>query len=71
LKHGTLDTNRARSRELHAPGNTLAESAIDNPYMFNGRRYDPESGFYWYRTRYLDPLAGRFTTRDTIGVWGA
>jgi hypothetical protein len=25
---------------------------------------------YWYRTRYLDPIAGRFTTRDTIGIWG-
>ena len=38
--------------------------------MFNGRVYDPETGFYYYRTRYLDPRAGRFTTRDTIGIWG-
>jgi len=45
-------------------------SAIGNPYHFNGRRYDPETGLYYYRTRYLDPQAGRFTTRDTIGIWG-
>ena len=25
---------------------------------------DPETGLYWYRTRYYDPLAGRFTSRD-------
>jgi RHS repeat-associated protein len=24
----------------------------------------------FYRTRYLDPKVGRFTTRDTIGIWG-
>ncbi len=45
-------------------------SAIGNPYLFTGRRYDLETGWYYYRTRYLDPAAGRFTTRDTIGMWG-
>ncbi len=44
-------------------------SSVGNPYLFSGRRYDPESGWYYYRTRYLDPLAGRFTTRDSIGIW--
>jgi len=51
-------------------GEPSASSVVENPYMFTGRRYDPETGFYYYRTRYLDPLAGRFTTRDTIGIWG-
>ncbi len=45
-------------------------SAVGNPYLFTGRRYDPETAWYHYRTRYLDPTAGRFTTRDTIGIWG-
>jgi RHS repeat-associated protein len=45
-------------------------SGVGNPYLFTGRRYDPESGWYHYRTRYLDPETGRFTTRDTIGIWG-
>ncbi len=44
-------------------------SAIGNPYLFTGRRIDPETGLYYYRTRYLDPIAGRFTTRDRIGIW--
>ena len=48
----------------------VEESLLDNPYLFTGRRYDTESGWYHYRTRYLDPLAGRFTTRDPVGIWG-
>lgn len=45
-------------------------SANANPYMYTGRRYDPETGWYYYRTRYLDSIAGRFTTRDSIGIGG-
>jgi RHS repeat-associated protein len=51
-------------------GSPLAGSVIGNTTLFTGRRYDLETGLYYYRTRYLDPLAGRFTTRDTIGIWG-
>lgn len=57
--------------EFYAPGgNPRAQSAIGNPNLFTGRRYDPETGWYYYRTRHLDPKAGRFTTRDSIGIWG-
>lgn len=45
-------------------------SGFGNPLLFNGRRYEPETGLYYYRTRYLDPQVGRFTTRDDIGIWG-
>ncbi len=34
-----------------------------NSYIIRLTRYDPETGLYYYRTRYLDPLTGRFTTR--------
>jgi RHS repeat-associated protein len=54
-----------------APDQTqLSVSAIQNTRLFNGREYDAETGLYYYRTRYLDPRTGRFTTRDTIGIWG-
>lgn len=39
-------------------------------YGFQGRAYDDETGFYYFRTRYLDPRSGRFTTRVAIGIWG-
>lgn len=32
----------------------LISSSISNPLLFTGRRYDPETSLYDYRTRYLD-----------------
>lgn len=51
-------------------GQVQEMSGIGNPYLFQGRRFDDESGFYYYRSRYLDPAAGRFISRDYIGTWG-
>jgi len=48
-------------------GQVISESAINNPYMFTGRRYDKETGLYYYRARYYDPLTGRFLQRDPKG----
>ena len=45
-------------------------SALDNPFMFTGRRLDGETGLYYYRTRYLNTEQGRFISRDMAGVWG-
>jgi RHS repeat-associated protein len=53
-----------------ALGTPLTGTAYGNPYLFTGRRYDPESQFYYYRNRYYDPRVGQFTTRDPIGIWG-
>jgi RHS repeat-associated protein len=55
---------------MNGSGIPISQSAIHSPYLFTGREYDPETGWYYYRTRYLEPVAGRFTTRDTIGIWG-
>ena len=49
--------------------NPLATTQIGNLTLFTGRRYDPETGFYFYRSRYLDPQSGRFISSDSIGVW--
>jgi len=46
---------------------SLPGSAIGNPYMFTGREYDPETGFYYYRARYYDPVWGRFLQQDPLG----
>ncbi|RLE19791.1 MAG: hypothetical protein DRJ50_11750, partial [Actinobacteria bacterium] len=51
-------------------GDVIPESAVGNRYLFTGRRYDPETGWYLHRARYLDPAAGRYTTRDSSGSWG-
>src|SRR6185503_15655218 len=52
-----------------ASGARIAGTQIGNSTLFTGRRFDPELGWYYYRTRYLDPRAGRFVTSDTVGIW--
>ena len=42
-------------------------SAYDNPYMYTARRWDNESGLYYYRARMYNPAIGRFMQPDPIG----
>jgi RHS repeat-associated protein len=44
----------------------VAGSAVGNPYGFQGRRLDPETGLYYFRHRYYDPQTGRFLQRDPV-----
>ena len=42
----------------------------DNTYLYTGREYDEETGFYHYRNRYYHAELGRFVSRDPIGYAG-
>ena len=42
-------------------------SSVGNPYLFTGRRYDSETGQYYYRARYYNFRIGRFMQTDLIG----
>ncbi|MBY5254217.1 RHS repeat protein [Citrobacter amalonaticus] len=54
-------------------GNILRE---DNPYNLEqlirlpGQQWDKETGLYYNRHRYYDPLQGRYITQDPIGLMG-
>jgi len=39
-------------------------------YTFTGREWDKETGLYYYRARYYDPMEGRFISKDPIGFKG-
>jgi RHS repeat-associated protein len=41
-------------------------SSTGNPYGFQARRMDPETGLLYFRNRYYDPQAGRFIQRDPV-----
>ena len=46
-------------------GNTVRQVGdIENPFRFTGREWDAESGLYYYRVRYYDPIIGRFISRN-------
>ncbi len=47
-----------------------AASEVGNPWRFQGRRFDPETGWLYFRARFLDPAAGRWVSRDPLGIWG-
>jgi RHS repeat-associated protein len=38
-----------------------------NPFRYTGRRYDAETGLYYYRARYYDADLGRFLQVDPVG----
>ncbi|MCZ5445505.1 hypothetical protein O5629_27065, partial [Escherichia coli] len=38
--------------------------------LWPGQQYDEESGLYYNRNRYYDPLQGRYITQDPIGLEG-
>ncbi len=40
---------------------------LTNPYLFTDRRFDLETGLYYYRARYYNPHIGRFMQTDPIG----
>ena len=48
-------------------GVELVGDASGNPFRYTGRRYDPETGLYYYRARYYDADPGRFLQVDPIG----
>jgi RHS repeat-associated protein len=64
---GTSETSVSfTSSDVITAGGT---SAVGNPFLFTGLRYDPETGLYYAQTRYLDPVLGRFISRDVAGIW--
>ena len=51
-------------------GQPLQASTVGNPYMFTGRRFDSETGLYYYRNRYYSLQLRRFIEPDPIGFEG-
>jgi RHS repeat-associated protein len=45
----------------------VSREPSENPYLFTGRRLDPETQYYYYRARYYNPNTGRFIHRDPLG----
>ena len=67
------DGNTAWRGEYDEWGNQLNEENphhVYQPYRLPGQQHDEESGLYYNRHRYYDPLQGRYITQDPIGLEG-
>ena len=69
----SIDGKMDWSAEYDTWGNVLREN---NPHNMKqlirlpGQQYDEETGLYYNRHRYYDPLQGRYITQDPIGQMG-
>ena len=48
----------------------LVPREIEQNLRFQGQYYDAETGLHYNTFRYYDPVVGRFTTQDPIGLLG-
>ena len=64
--------NIAQTIKYDSFGNikSISNPLLIQPYVWTGREYDLESGFYYLRNRYYDPRTGRFISKDPIGFGG-
>ncbi|MEH2500324.1 RHS repeat-associated protein [Bradyrhizobium sp. AZCC 1678] len=51
-------------------GKTVTAGTPTAPYRYTGRRYDEETGLYFYRARAFSASLGRFLQTDPIGTEG-
>jgi RHS repeat-associated protein len=66
------DGNVVNQITYDAFGNITVESNpnVNFRFSYTGRELDPETGNYYYRTRFYDSLTGQFINQDTIGFAG-
>jgi RHS repeat-associated protein len=49
---------------------SIKDPTFEQPYTYTGREWDKETGLYYYRARYYDPMEGRFIQKDPSGFDG-
>lgn len=62
--------NIVQSNEYDSYGMVKPSTSFRNSYTYTGREWDKETGLYYYRARYYDPMEGRFISKDPIGFKG-
>jgi len=61
---------KVQSYSYDSFGKITPQTNFQNCYGFTGREYDPQTGLYYYRARYYDPMDGRFISKDPISFAG-
>jgi RHS repeat-associated protein len=67
-KSSLVNSNTVQLYEYSVYGQVAASDPNHpNPFLFTGRRFDTDTGLYYYRARYYNPYIGRFLQTDPIG----
>jgi len=67
LSNGT--GSLAQTYTFDSFGNQTASSgSLTSPFQYTARESDPETGLYYYRARYYDPVVGKFLTEDPLNL---
>ena len=61
---------RAWGQAKQAIGEAAYKAGMRNRIRFQGQYLDEETGLHYNRHRYYDPYAGRFASKDPIGLLG-
>jgi len=67
LSNSNGDTCQSYEYSVYGQVAASDPNFLANPYMFTGRRFDIETGLYYYRARYYNPHIGRFMQTDPVG----
>jgi len=62
--------NIVQSYRYDSFGMVTPGTQFENSYAYTAREWDRETGLYYYRARYYDPMDGRFISKDPIGFEG-
>src|SRR5882672_10364750 len=50
-------------------GNVISSTgSFIQPFRYTSREWNAETGLYYYRARYYDPIIGRFLSEDPLGM---
>jgi RHS repeat-associated protein len=55
---------------FNSNGLAIAQSAIGNRILWQGREYSWATGLYYFRARWYDPITGRWLSNDPAGIAG-
>jgi len=70
-KSSLINSNAVQLYEYSVYGQVAASDPNHpNPFLFTGRRFDTDTGLYYYRARYYNPYIGRFLQTDPVGYAG-
>ena len=62
--------NLVEAYEYDSFGMVKSSNNFQNSYTYTGREWDKDTGLYYYRARYYDPMEGRFISKDPISFQG-